>query len=141
MRRTRAGALVGLILVLGACTGGADPRSALSPEDFVRRANQICAETFARFEAELPEPVGGAKPVGLGTFMREWITDLRTLEPPASAERHWERGLDLLEESTHALDAAEQGDPDAQSEALWVLQARAAEQFQASGLKTRCFDG
>ncbi len=107
----------------------------------MRRANQICAETFARFETELPEPVGGAKPVGLGTFMREWITDLRTLEPPASAKRHWERGLDLLEESTYQLDAAEQGDPDAQGKALWDLQPRAAKQFEASGLKTGCFDG
>ncbi len=133
--------LIGLILVLGACTSGADPRSALSPEEFVRRANQICAEAFARFETELPEPVAGAKPVGLGAFMREWITDMRTLEPPASAQRHWNKGLDLLEESTYQLDAAEQGDPDAQGKALWDLQARAAKQFQASGLETRCFDG
>lgn len=140
MNRTRVAMLVALALTLGACSGGAAAHPALSRAEFIRQANQICAETFARFEAELPEPVGGAKPVGLGSFMREWITNLRTLAPPASGKRHWTKGLDLLEQSTYQLDAAEQGDPDAQSKALWDLQPRAGKHFEASGLKTVCFD-
>lgn len=130
--------VVGLALVVNGC-GGNGP-AALSKAEFAAQADQICLEIGARFEQELPEPVGGAKPVGLGGFMRRWIKDLRTLEPPSSVATDWNTGLRLLERSTRALDRAEAGDPDAQGEALWVLEADAHEHFDATGLPFRvCF--
>jgi D-alanyl-D-alanine carboxypeptidase len=122
--------------------GGADPLAAataltraipsvaLTKAEFVEEADLICIRTSARFEAELPEPVDGAKPVGLGAFMREWVADFRTLTPPANVAQHWDTALDLLVKASHKLDDAEAGDPDAQSEGLWGLEARAQEHFK-----------
>ena len=128
----------GLGIAAPACGGGGG--AALSKAELTERADKICAETWARFESELPDPVGGAKPVGLGPFMREWIERLRTLEPPQSVSTHWRRGLELLEQASYKLDDAENGDPDAQGEALWSLEPRAQEQFVATRLPFRaCF--
>jgi hypothetical protein len=115
--------VLGVASIATACGGTHD--SALSKAEFVSRADEACARAGARFEAELPEPVGGAKPVGLGPFMRTWVAELRTLEPPTEAAQHWDTALRLLVKASHKLDDAEAGDPDAQSEALWGLEARA----------------
>lgn len=141
MMRRPSALLVGVALTVAtaACAGSGDG-AALSRSEFVERADQICLETAKRFEAELPDPVGGAKPVGLGAFMRRWIKELRTLEPPSSVATDWGQGLDLLEQATHALDDAEAGDPDAQGEALWNLEPRAQKHFNATHLPFRvCF--
>lgn len=118
-------------------TADADP---LTEREFVEQADRICIDTAARFEAELPEPVGGAKPVGLGPFMRRWVARLRTLSPPSKVAKDWTTGLDLLVEASHKLDDAERGDPDAQSEALFGLEARAGEHFKAMHMPFKvCF--
>jgi D-alanyl-D-alanine carboxypeptidase len=114
--------------------------AALTKAEFVEQADEICIRTSLRFEAELPEPVGGAKPVGLGRFMREWVAELRTLTPPADVAEDWHTALDLLVKASHKLDDAENGDPDAQSEALWSLEAKAQEHFEAMHLPFKvCF--
>lgn len=134
--RALAVAAVVVVAALG-CSEGPRP---ITKRAFAEQADAICLATSARFEAELPETVGGAKPVGLGGFMREWITDLRTLTPPPTVAADWSAGLRLLERTTFALDAAERGDPEAQGEALWVLQARAQKRFDAMGVPFRvCF--
>ena len=128
----------GLGIAAPACGGGGG--AALSKAEFTERADKICVETWARFASKLPDPVGGAKPVGLGAFMREWIERLRTLEPPQSVLTHWYRGLELLEQASYKFDDAENGDPDAQGEALWSLEPQAQEQFVATRLPFRaCF--
>lgn len=107
---------------------------------FVEQADRICARTAARFESELPEPVGGAKPVGLGRFMREWLAELRTLNPPADVAQDWNTALNLFVDATYKLDAAENGDRDAQSEALWGLEAQAHEHIERVHLPFKiCF--
>jgi hypothetical protein len=111
----------------------------LSEAEFVARADRICLETFKRFD-ELPEPVGGAKPVGLGAFMRTWVAKLRVPTPPRAVAADWEAGLDLLDRAADRLDDAEAGDPDAQGEALWSLEPRAHEHFDAMRVPFRvCF--
>jgi hypothetical protein len=113
----------------------------LTPEAFTALADVICMATASRFgELEDPDGVGGAKPLGLGTFMRDWTADLRTLPPPATVAEDWNAGLDLLDRAANALDRAEAGDPDAQSEALWALEPRAQRHFRATGLPFQvCF--
>jgi CubicO group peptidase (beta-lactamase class C family) len=135
--------------------GGADPLAALAaltraipsvaPDvptkaEFVEQADEICIRTSLRFAAELPEPVGGAKPVGLGSFMREWVAELRTLTPPTEVAEDWGAGLELLVRASHKLDDAEAGDPNAQGEALWNLEARAQKRFTRMRLPFKvCF--
>ncbi len=111
----------------------------LSEAQFVARADRICLDAASHF-SELPKPVGGAKPVGLGTFMRAWVAKLRVLEPPRSIEADWRAGLGLLVRAANRLDDAEAGDPDAQGDALWNLEARAQRRFDAMRLPFRaCF--
>lgn len=134
-------------LLLAAC--GDDDTSAsraastspLSETEFVRRADQICAQVASRFgELEDPDGQGGAKPIGLGGFIRDWVDDLRTLAPPAAIADDWNTALDLLEESGDKLDEAEEGDESAQDEALFDLQARAQQHIDAMGVEfERCF--
>lgn len=107
----------------------------LSRAEFVAQADAVCLETSSHFdELEDPDGGGGAKPLGLGSFMRDWVDDLRALTPPTAVAEDWTTGLDLLVEAADALDRAEAGDPDAQGEALWVLEPQAHEHFMATGL-------
>jgi hypothetical protein len=111
------------------------PPAPLSRAEFVTQADAICLETSSHFsELEDPDGVGGAKPLGLGAFMRDWVDDLRTLTPPTAVAEDWTAGLDLVVEAADALDRAENGDPEAQSEALWSLEAQAQQRFIATGL-------
>jgi len=122
--------IIALCVVGPSMSAGAVKPKPLTKSEFRVQADQVCAETAVRFSAELPAPVGGAKPVGLGPFMRRWVADLRPLAPPKRIARHWEAALDLLVEASHELDAAEQGDPDAQGDALWNLEARAGRHIE-----------
>ena len=146
-------ATVAIAVALVGCGAGndvvVDGDRPLSEAEFVARADRICLETSSHFD-ELPEPVGGAKPVGLGTFMRTWIAKLRVPKPPQAVVHDWKTGLDLLDRAADKLDDAEAGDPEAQSEALWNLEPRAqAHQRDARSVPrvfrrmTRCtrFDG
>jgi hypothetical protein len=129
VNRVRSALLVGGLLVTIAACGGSD--ETVTRAEFAARADGVCAEAARRFEAELPEPVGGAKPVGLGPFMRRWVADLREIEAPRDVSRDWSAALDLLVRASRKLDDAEAGDPNAQGEALWVLEARAQEHINA----------
>jgi hypothetical protein len=135
-RRTRLAFVVFATAGLGliSCGGSGDASTtegqARSEAEFVKRADQVCADVASDFD-ELPEPVGGAKPVGLGGFMREWVARLRPLEPPKELAADWRAALDLLDRAADKLDAAEAGDPDAQSEALWSLEPRAQQHIIA----------
>lgn len=107
-------------------------RTPLSEADFVAQADRVCADVASHFE-ELPDPdgEGGAKPPGLGGFIRDWVAQLRPLEPPAEVTDDWHAALDLLNQSADKLDHAEAGDEEAQSEALFDLQARAQKHIVA----------
>ena len=136
-----AGAAIAVALV--GCGAGnddaADGNEPLSEAEFVAHADRICLESSSHF-AELPEPVGGAKPVGLGAFMRTWVAKLRVPKPPRAVVDDWKAGLDLLERAADKLDDAEAGDPEAQSEALWNLEPRAHRHINAMHLPFRvCF--
>ena len=110
-----------------------------SEAEFVARVHRICLESF-RAHNELPESVGGAKPVGTGAFMRTWKAKLRVPPPPQSVADHWKAGVDLLDRVAHKLDDAEAGDPEAQGEALWSLEPLAHKHFDAMHVAFRvCF--
>jgi len=123
-------------LVLGAgCGDDPAPTVAAATEptpptraEFAREADLVCLEAASHFD-ELPEAVGGAKPVGLGSFMRDWVAELRDVEAPPAIAHHWTAGLDLLDQAADALDRAEAGDPEAQGEALWALEPAAQRHF------------
>ena len=133
-----------ITLAVVGCGTGRDVSSVgdetpLSEAEFVARADRICLDAAGHF-GELPEPVGGAKPVGLGTFMRAWTAKLRVPTPPRRVADDWEAGLDLLDRAADKLDEAEAGDPEAQSEALWSLEPRAQKHFDAMHIPFRvCF--
>jgi len=150
--RPTFGLVLALALVLAACGDDAPTASTVAPEapatstpltpaEFTARADSICVEAASHFgELEDPDGVGGAKPLGLGGFMRDWVAELRTVPPPATVAADWRAGLDLLDQAADALDRAEAGAPEAQSEALWSLEPRAQRRFNATGLPFRaCF--
>lgn len=119
----------------------AGARTPLSEAEFVAQADRTCAEVASHF-GELPDPdgEGGAKPLGLGGFIRDWVAQLRALEPPSAVADDWHAALDLLDQSADKLDDAEAGDEEAQSEALFNLQARAQEHIDAMDVPfTGCF--
>lgn len=146
--RTRVAVLVlaSGLLGLAACASPGEPTasgasSSPSKAEFAAQADRICLETASHF-SELPDPdgEGGAKPLGLGGFMRDWVARLRSLDPPPEVARDWRAALDLLDRAADALDAAEAGDPEAQSEALWNLEPRAAKRIEAMHVPFRvCF--
>ncbi len=136
-------AAVAISVALVGCGAGSDLSTAsdepLSEAEFVARADRICLDANRHF-GELPAAVGGAKPVGLGTFMRTWVANLRVPQPPRAVAGDWKTGLDLLERAADKLDDAEAGDPDAQGEALWSLEPRAHKHFNAMHVPFRiCF--
>jgi len=107
-------------------------RTPLSEAEFVTQADRICAEVASQFgELADPDGEGGASPLGLGGFFRDWVAQLRALEPPPAVADDWHSALDLLDQSADKLDDAEAGDEDAQSEALFDLQPRAHEHIDA----------
>lgn len=127
-------------LLLVACgddgtTASDNTRAELPQAEFVAAADRICAEVASRFdELDDPDGEGGAKPIGLGGFVRNWVIELRTLAAPGAVADDWRAALDLLEESADKLDQAEAGDEAAQSEALFDLQARAQQHIDAMGV-------
>lgn len=140
LSRAALGFVGAAALLLVACgddgTTAADGTgSKLSQAEFIAAADRICADVASRFvELDDPDGEGGAKPIGLGGFVRDWATELRTLTAPASVADDWLAALDLLEESADKLDQAEAGDVAAQSEALFDLQARAQQHIDAMGV-------
>ena len=110
--------------------------AATAMADFVAAADAICAATYPKVLA-LPDSdgVGGQKQLGLGTVVREWAEGLESLAAPPDIAADWAEATELLRRSGVKLEEAEQlaasGDDAAsgaaQSEALWNLQAQAAE--------------
>ena len=140
---------VGLIVALALVGCGDDDAESsaggtptpLSEAEFAAQADEICAEVGSHF-SELPDPdgEGGAKPLGLGGFTRDWVARLRILEPPPAVAADWHAALDLLDQSADKLDDAEAGDEEAQSQALFDLQAQAQEHIDAMNVPfTGCF--
>lgn len=102
---------------------------------FVAAADKVCAAAAPKVMAlSDPDGVGGNKALGLGTVVQDWADELASLNPPGPLAKDWSRAIALLHKSGVRLDDAEryaaEGDPRsgaAQSEALWGLQAEAAE--------------
>jgi hypothetical protein len=108
-------AALGVAVALGAgCADEGDRR--LTREEFIRRADEICAEYDRRLE-ELPEPesLEDVAPLARQAFpiAQEGIAKLRALAPPpelARDVRAWLRRNDANARSIHRLEeAAERG--------------------------------
>lgn len=117
--------------------------------EFAAAADAACIRAGQRF-LSLPDPdgPGGAKPIGIGTFMHDMTDELRAVEAPPSIARDWDAGLALLDQAADKLTeselAANAGDleraGDAQGEALWALEAQAQEHFDTMKVPFRvCF--
>ena len=127
MRRVRARLTAFLVTALvatsAACGGGGGDR--LSQEDFQKQANAICEKYNAKLEAlespSSPEEVGGFVDQVV-PLLRQGISELRALKPPAEAEDEYDRMLDETEKAVPAAqklaDAAEKNDAAALQDAL-----------------------
>ena len=127
MRRVRARLAailaVALVATTAACGGGGDDR--LSQEDFRSQANAICRKYNDKLQAlgspSSPAEVGGFVDQVI-PLLRQGISELRALRPPAEAEDDYDRMLDETEKAIPAAqnlaDAAEKNDEVALQEAL-----------------------
>jgi len=114
------------ILVIGvvAAAGcGGDDR--LSQDEFRTQANAVCEKYNAKIAAlgspSSPEEVSG--PVDqVVPLLRQGVSELRALRPPAEAEEDYDRMLDVTEEAIPAAqqlgDAVEKNDAGAVQDAL-----------------------
>ncbi len=102
---------------------------------FAGKVDAACLRAAVRVTAlEDPDGEGGQKPLGLGAAMKVWVADMAKVDAPDAIADDWGRALKLLRRAgTRLADAerlAAQGRMDAsgeaQSEALWGLEARAA---------------
>jgi hypothetical protein len=102
---------------------------------FADKVDVACVRSAGRvMELDDPDGVGGEKPLGLGAVMQTWVADMARVVAPPSIAADWRRALRLLRRAGERLDDAErlaaQGrgaeSGEAQSEALWSLEARAA---------------
>jgi hypothetical protein len=102
---------------------------------FVAAADEICLAAAPKVMAlSDPDGVGGEKALGLGTVVQDWADELAALTPPEDIAEDWSKAIALLHKSGVRLNDSERyaaaGDPrsgEAQSEALWGLQAEAGE--------------
>ena len=117
----RAFAALGLVVLLSAGCGDDDRRAdgeeRLTREEYVRRADEICAEYDRRLEAlDEPKSVRDVARLAEDAFpiAQEGIARLRELRPPAEIAprvRAWLRLNDANARQIHALqEAAERGD-------------------------------
>jgi hypothetical protein len=117
--------------------------------EFAAAADAVCIATFPKVNA-LPDPdgVGGNKQLGLGRVVRDWADGLAAITPPDAIADDWAKATGLLRRSGVRLDDAERlaaegaaaGSGAAHSEALWSLQARAAEIISELGIPFKaCF--
>lgn len=143
----RAAVVAALVAILGCAAEARTDRSVVVPSaspttvdvamaDFVAAADAVCTATFPKVEALAdPDGEGGQKPLGLGQVVREWAEDLAAVVAPHSVAAAWADAMELIRQSGVALEEAERlaatgagdGGGAAQSEALWSLQAQAAE--------------
>jgi hypothetical protein len=124
------GTIAAVVVLVGAAGQAA---AATTEKEFVRRADAVCLKFFPKFEA-LPEGVDGAKSVGLGKVMHKLVVALDRVSPPERLDADWSAMLDLLDRASAKLDEAERAEAageqsDAQGEALWSLEPRAAKKF------------
>ncbi|MEQ1873517.1 MAG: hypothetical protein ABL953_07305 [Ilumatobacteraceae bacterium] len=104
-------------------------------DEFVAAADAACVLTWTKVAAlDDPDGVGGQKQLGLGTIVREWAETLAAITAPLDIAADWAEAMELLRLSGVKLEESERleaaGDPaagEAQSEALWSLQAEASE--------------
>jgi hypothetical protein len=134
---------VALILATGAATSACGGDDRLSQEDFRQQANAICAKYDEKIKAlgspaspdEIPDFVRRGIPL-----LRQGITELRALKPPAELEDNYDRMLDETAKAIPAAqklaDAAEKGDAAAVQTAIAAAQeaSRASDRL-ATGLE------
>ena len=108
---------------------------------FAAAADKICLATAPKIAAlSDPDGEGGQKQTGIGVVVEQWGEELGALEAPAEIADQWAEVTGLLAGSGRKLTEAEElaaaGDPkgseNAQNQALFELQPKAAE--IASGL-------
>lgn len=111
------------LLATAACGGSGDDR--LSQEEFQKQANAICQKYNAKIEA-LKSPSSPSEVSGyvdqVVPLLRQGVSELRALKPPAEAEDDYDRMLDETEKAVPAAqqlgDAAEKNDAAALQKAL-----------------------
>jgi hypothetical protein len=128
--------MAGATLVFGATDVAAADTPRRGPlAAFADKVDVACLRSAGRvMELDDPDGVGGQKPLGLGAAMQTWVADMARVDPPTSIATRWRRALRLLRTAAQRLEEAErlaaQGraaeSGNAQSEALWSLEARAA---------------
>jgi hypothetical protein len=125
-----AAVLFGAVPVAAAASSRRGPLTA-----FADKLDVTCLRSAARvMQLDDPDGVGGEKPLGLGSAMQVWVADMARVAAPESIAPAWRRALSLLRRAGRRLDDAErlaaQGRAEesgnAQGEALWSLEARAA---------------
>ena len=122
--RITASLAVALVATTAACGGGGG-EDRLSQEEFRTQANAICQKYNGKLEAlgspSSPEEVSGFVDQVV-PLLRQGITELRALKPPAEAEDDYDRMLDETEKAVPAAqklaEAAEKNDAAALQEAL-----------------------
>ena len=127
MRRVRARLtailVVAAVVTTAACGGDGNDR--LSQEEFQTQANAICQKYNDKLQAlgspSSPEEVGGFVDRVI-PLLRQGLSELRALNPPADVEDDYDRMLDETEKAIPAAqklaDAAEKNDAAALQEAL-----------------------
>jgi hypothetical protein len=131
--RTAAFGVIAAGVILVGVNGQPAASAATTEKEFVRRADAVCAKFGPRFES-LPEGVDGAKPVGLGKLMHKLVVALDHVAPPQQLDADWSAMLDLLGRASAKLIEAQRAEAsgrasDAEGEALWSLEPRAAKKF------------
>jgi hypothetical protein len=114
---------VAIVATTAGCGGGGDDR--LSQEEFQTRANAICQKYNDKLQAlespSSPDEISGFVNQVI-PLLRQGISELRALKPPAEAEDDFDRMLDETEKGIPAAqklaDAAEKNDEAAVQEAL-----------------------
>jgi hypothetical protein len=127
-----------LVAVLVAAAPLAEAREGTSTKEltaFAAKVDAACVRSWARVGAlEDPDGEGGQKPLGLGAAMKAWVADMAAVDAPDVIADTWGRALQLLRRAGQRLVDAERlaaqgrsaASGEAQSEALWSVEARAA---------------
>jgi hypothetical protein len=120
---------VALVLATGAASSACGGDDRLSQEEFRQQANAICAKYDEKIKAlgspaspaEIPDFVRRGVPL-----LRQGVTELRALKPPAELQDDYDRMLDETAKAIPAAqslaDAAEKGDAAAVESAIAAAQ-------------------
>ncbi len=110
---------------------------------FAAAADNICRATAPKIAAlSDPDGEGGQKQSGIGAVVEQWGEELGALEAPANIAGRWAEATGLLAESGRKLTESEglaaagdaKGSENAQNQALFELQSKAAEIVAGLGI-------